>query len=170
VQVRPAQIGDALAIATVHLRLWQAAYRGLVPQDFLDGLDPAGRCLPWERVLSRHVERETTLVAEEEGEVVGFAHVCPSGDDQALSTVGELTSIYLLAAAWGRGFGRDLMGSAVSAMREADFAEATLWVLAGSHRARRFYEAAGWSTDGATKQDDLRGFVLEEVRYRVTLS
>jgi GNAT superfamily N-acetyltransferase len=170
VQVRLAQVEDALGIATVHVRSWQSAYRGLVPQDFLDGLDPTQRCMQWERVLTSQAERETTLVAEEAGEVVGFAHVCPSRDDQAPSTVGELTSVYLLAEAWGRGFGRDLMGSAVSAMREAGFAQATLWVLAGNHRARRFYEAAGWSTDGATKQDDLRGFVLEEVRYRLTLS
>jgi GNAT superfamily N-acetyltransferase len=168
--VRLAQIGDALAIATVHVRSWQAAYQGLVPQDFLDGLDPAQRCLTWERVLSSNGERETTLVAEEAGEVVGFTHVCPSRDDQAPSTVGELTSIYLLAEAWGKGFGRQLMGSAVHAMREAGFAQATVWVLAGNHRARLFYEAAGWSTDGATKHDDLRGFALEEVRYRLTLS
>ncbi len=146
VQVRLARVEDALSIATVHVRSWQAAYRGLVPQDFLDGLDPARRCLTWERVLTSHAERETTLVAEEASEVVGFAHVCPSRDDQAPNTVGELTSIYLLAEAWSRGFGRDLMASAVSAMREAGLTLGTLWVRSragcGRQRGRQHWAIA----------------------------
>jgi hypothetical protein len=36
--VRPARPGYAAAIAEVHVRTWQAAYRGQIPDAFLDGL------------------------------------------------------------------------------------------------------------------------------------
>jgi hypothetical protein len=43
VTTRLAQPGDAGAIAVVHVRSWQAAYRNLVPQEFLDSLDTSAR-------------------------------------------------------------------------------------------------------------------------------
>jgi hypothetical protein len=41
--VRPATLADVTEIAMIHVRSWQAAYRVLMPQDYLDGLDPAAR-------------------------------------------------------------------------------------------------------------------------------
>ena len=108
------------------------------------------------------------MVVEEAGHIVGFARVCPSRDDTAPAAVGELASIYVLPEAWGRGFGRQLLSSALSGLGEAGFVEAIVWVLEGNHRARRFYEASGWSDDGAKRRFE-RGFVLPEVRYRHSL-
>ncbi len=62
------------------------------------------------------------------------------------------------------------MPSALSAMSEAGFARATLWVLAGNQRGRRFCEAAARYADGTTMQDDLTGSIFEEVRYWLTLT
>jgi len=43
-----------------------------------------------------------------------------------------------------------------------------LWVLRENRRARRFYELAGWSADGAAKDAELLGgLTLPEVRYRL---
>lgn len=38
--IRPTRMQDAPEIAVVHVLSWQAAYRGLLPQAYLDGLDP----------------------------------------------------------------------------------------------------------------------------------
>jgi hypothetical protein len=37
--IRPAEVSDAGQIGLVHVRSRQSAYRGQVPQDYLDGLD-----------------------------------------------------------------------------------------------------------------------------------
>ena len=37
--IRAARVEDAAQIAAVHVRSWQSAYRGLLPQAYLDGLD-----------------------------------------------------------------------------------------------------------------------------------
>jgi GNAT superfamily N-acetyltransferase len=166
--IRRAGAEDAMAIAIVHVQSWQAAYRDLVPLDYLDSLDPQQRRPVWERILSEaRWPRAGTLIAAEGTEVVGFASICPArDDDKEPASTGELAAIYLLPEAWGKGLGRELMMSAVSALRDAGFDEAILWVLDTNSRARRFYEAAGWHADGAGKQDGTRGFVLSEVRYR----
>ena len=40
-----------------------------------------------------------------------------------------------------------------------------LWVLQANARARRFYQIAGFRTDGSVKDADLNGIALPEVRY-----
>jgi len=47
VQVRRAVTADAPRIADLHVRGWQAGYRGLLPQSLLDALDPAQRVPRW---------------------------------------------------------------------------------------------------------------------------
>jgi GNAT superfamily N-acetyltransferase len=160
-----------MGIAIVHVRSWQAAYRGLVPQEYLDSLDVEQRYIVWARIIGQaEWPRAGTFVAEDGGDVVGFASICPSRDDDAESaSAGELAAIYLLPGSWGKGLGRELMASALSARSDAAFDEATAWVLDMNGRARRFYEAAGWHADGAVKQDGRRSFVLNEVRYRCAL-
>ncbi|HTW06745.1 MAG TPA: GNAT family N-acetyltransferase [Acidimicrobiales bacterium] len=168
--VRAAELSDAAGIGLVHVRSWQAAYRDLVPQSFLDGLDAEQRGAGWARYLgaSPH-EREAVLVAELDGQVVGFASVGPSRDGDA-DGVGEVRAIYLLADRWGQGMGRELMRAALDALRALGFTQASLWVLGSNQRARRFYEAGGWCPDGASKSDDSRGFLLTEVRYTRAIS
>jgi GNAT superfamily N-acetyltransferase len=170
VSIRRAQLSDALAIATVHVRSWQSAYRGLLPQDYLDGLDPGKRSAGAERILGElDWPRRGVLVAEDAGQVVGFTGFCPSRDaDLDRRAVGEVTTIYVLPAAWGRGHGRALMGAALDTLGQAAYGQAALWVLDTNQRARRFYEAGGWQTDGAAKQEPWAdaGFTISEVRYR----
>ena len=112
---------------------------------------------------------ERVLIAEVDGHVVGFAAIGPSGDEDGGGD-GEVRAMYLIAGHWGQGIGRALMGSALDALRQAGFTEATLWALATNERARRFYEAGGWAPDGAVKRDDSRGFPITELRYRRRLA
>jgi GNAT superfamily N-acetyltransferase len=166
--IRRATVSDATAIATVHVWSWQDAYRGLLPQDFLDGLDVGRRRDGWARILAEaHWPRSATLVVDSDESVVGFAHLCPTRDDDGdPATVGEIVAIYLLSTLWSTGVGRRLMDESLDVLRQAGFREATLWVLDTNERARRFYESGGWLADGTVKQDRWGDVVLNEVRYR----
>jgi GNAT superfamily N-acetyltransferase len=163
---------DAGAIAIVQVRSWQAAYRGLLPDEHLAGLDPQRRRARRERLLERQEwPRSGTLVAEGDEGVVGFADFCAYlGDDLPPETVGQLAAIYLLPAAWGRGVGRRLLAESVTKLSEAGYREAALWVLNTNTRARRFYEAGGWYADGAAQQETIGELLLNEVRYRRSLT
>jgi hypothetical protein len=58
------------------------------------------------------------------------------------------------------------MTAALGRLAAAGFAQATLWVLDANARARRFYEAGGWSDNGSVRTEDFQGLRLTEVRYR----
>lgn len=169
--VRLARVTDVPQIALVQVRSWQGAYRGKMPQDYLDGLDSGRRTRGWKRALTeRDPARSGVLVAEDATGLLGFASFCPSRDaDVDSGRVGEIEAIYLAPAAWGGGVGRRLMADAVGRLAAAGYREATLWVLDSNDRARRFYAAAGWSADGSEKQEDGLGFPITEVRYRRSL-
>lgn len=165
--VRAAVPGDAVALAEVHVRTWQAAYAGQIPQEYLDSLDPAQREPGWRRWLADLRPPAAILVWDSPEGLAGFVAIRPSRDPGAEpEETGEITAIYLLPAYWGRGAGRELMAAALGHLAGAGFRKATLWVLGSNVRARRFYEAAGWRPDGAAKTDDSRGFPLDEIRYR----
>lgn len=65
---------DLAAVARVYVRSWRHAYRGIVPQDFLDTLSEGF----WQLGLEQSVDR--TFVAREGGEIVG---VCTYGPTPA---------------------------------------------------------------------------------------
>ncbi len=158
--------GDESCIAGVHVQTWQAAYRGQVPDEFLDALSVDRRTESWRRIIVESaLPTKGAFVLERDGRVVGFAHVAPSRDDDAQREVGELTAIYLLPEFWGLGAGRLLIERALRSLRSAGFAEATLWVLETNVRARRFYEAGNWYPDGARKLEDRDSFCMAELRY-----
>ena len=176
ITIRPAVGADADAIAVVHVRSWQAAYRGLMPQDYLDQLDPARRAERWRQVLAEtEPARGGVLVAQDEAapggpRIVGFAGYQPTRDaDSDPAVTGQLSTIYLVPEAWGTGTGRRLLAGAVTGLTAAGYADAALWVLDGNERACRFYAAAGWAPDGTHQDDNRAGFTLHELRYRRAL-
>ncbi len=162
-QVRAAVAEDAPGIGAVHVRSWQSAYRGLMPRDFLGGLDADRRGRGWAARLGKPLPpRESVLVGDVDGAVVGFAAAGPCRDEDSASA-GEVWAIYLLEEWWGHGIGRELLAASIRALHAAGFAEAVLWVLDSNHRALRFYETSGWRPDGSTRQDLTFGIPLSEV-------
>jgi GNAT superfamily N-acetyltransferase len=106
------------------------------------------------------------LVAEVDGQIVGFVSVGAGREEGA---DGELYAIYVHPDHWGTGIGRSLIEAGEARLRELGHREAVLWVLEDNPRARRFYEAAGWATDGTTRPIEIFGIEVPEIRYRKTL-
>jgi GNAT superfamily N-acetyltransferase len=166
--VRLATAADGDAIGRVQVETWRAAYTGLMPDEAIAAFDIEARQRAWREGLAREQRPgSATFVAELEGEVVGFASVGRSRDEQA-ENEGELYAIYLLPAYWDRGIGRALIERAEESMRAFGFERAILWVLEGNERGERFYRAAGWTVDGR-KQEEFQGAEVVEIRYRKAL-
>ena len=168
VHMRRARREDARAIAEVHVKTWQHAYRDLLPHDLLAGLDVDARERFWRSELGVMPADRMLWLADSAGEVAGFASVGPSRDADAPASVGEIYAIYVLPECWDRGVGADLLRRAEHDLREHGYAAATLWVLAGNERARRFYERAGWWLDGE-RTERIGDVEVDEVRYRRVL-
>jgi GNAT superfamily N-acetyltransferase len=164
VQVREARPDDALEVAGVHVASWQAAYRGLLPDEYLDGLDPSDRMARY-TFGATDPDAPSTIVAVDDGVICGFATTGRSPDADT-SDAGELFGLYLDPGSWGLGIGRRLMAEARQRLSGGGFTEAVLWVLVGNVRAERFYRIDGWSPDGRRRRDLVWDITVDEVGYR----
>jgi GNAT superfamily N-acetyltransferase len=164
-QLRPAQADDAMAVARVHVRSWQVAYRRLLPDEYLDQLRPEDRAKTYD-FANLDPLKPRTVVAAEEGVILGFATTMPSRDAD-LPEHGELCALYVDPNKWGQGIGAALIAAARANLLALGYRKALLWVLVGNARAERFYRFDQWVADGCRRTDSgWRGIVVNEVRYQ----
>lgn len=168
VTIRSADRKDASTIAAINVRGWQEAFRGNIPEDFLDRMDPAERQSFVGRMI-RTGHPYHVAVAEDDGEVVGYVMLGPPmAEDLESSAVHELYSLYIEPDRIGTGLGRSLMDHALHYLRNGDWDEAVLWTFQDAQRTSRFYEKAGWYRDGAEKTREIpEGNPVIQVRYRI---
>ena len=128
--LRRAEPGDTEAVAEVHVRSWQVAYRGLLPNEYLDVLDLVDRA---SRYTFGDVDpgHPQTTVAVDGDVICGFATVAPCRD-QDMSSAGERYAIYVHPTWWNRGVGRKMIKDARRRLVDQGFHEAVLWVLVGN--------------------------------------
>ena len=142
--IRPPRPADAKSLGHVHVRIWREAYVGLMPQQFLDELDPRHSSSRWRTMLEQPDDRVTRLIGLVDQQIVGFIAVGPARDDGA-PTPTELQVINVVAAHHGTGLANQLLTAALGDE------PAYLWVLEGNERAQAFYRRHRFALDGATK-------------------
>ena len=150
--IAPPDLADADEVGRVHVRVWQEAYAGLMPADYLDSLDPVAFAAHWRQVLADPRPGARTWVARDDAGVVGLATSGPARDADP-PTAHELYAINVLAHAHGTGVGPALLERAIG-----DRA-AYLWVLDGNARASAFYRRHRFADDGGRKPEPDTGLV-----------
>ena len=165
--LRPAEPDDAIAVARVHVRSWQAAYRTLLPDDYLDQLRPEDRAQKY-NFSSLDPLQPQTIVAAEAGVIHGFATTAPAREPD-MPGCGELCALYVDPDQWSRGIGVALVAAARSRLFDLGFRHAILWVLVGNVRAKRFYRIDRWAPDGRRRTESVWGVTVDEIRYKRTL-
>lgn len=143
-QIRTARASDAAGIARVHVETWIDAYAGLLPDQHLVRLKPHSHAVAWDRRLASLEGRAGTLVAEAEGEIVGFAHF-GIGRDQAghQTTEAEIFMLYVATDWRDQGIGRDLIHAAFAALHSGGGGSVRVWCLAENRAAIGFYQRLG---------------------------
>ncbi|HEX6495671.1 MAG TPA: GNAT family N-acetyltransferase [Acidobacteriaceae bacterium] len=165
--LRAAERADAMAVAQVHVRSWQAGYRGLLPDAYLDGLRPEDRATRYD-FATADVRAPSTMVAVDGDVICGFATTSPARDAD-VPEHGELCALYVDPEWWGRGVGAALISAARGRLLDRGFRNATLWLLDGNARADRFYRMDGWAPDGLRRTDTIWGVTVNEGRWRRAL-
>ncbi|MEG8278232.1 GNAT family N-acetyltransferase [Streptomyces sp. AHA2] len=162
---------DCERVAEIRVRGWQHAYRGMMPQSYLDGLSVAEDAERRRARLARGEDGVTDLVAEDAGgEVVGWACHGPYREGEVRTRDAELYAVYVHPDRLGRGAGRALLAESVARCAAAGRGRMFLWVLKDNDRARRFYARAGFCADGGEESFEVAGVPVPEVRYVRPLS
>ena len=161
--IRAADTEDAPAIARVHVETWRAAYTGIIPQHYLDGLTVQNRSIGWVRLLERGTRDTVTLVSEtNDGNIVGFASAGRLRHDD-VRYQGEISSLYVLPRYQRARHGRRLFLAAANRLVQSGHSGLFVWVLA-DNPARRFYDSLG----GTVVAETIRNFAgkpLREIGY-----
>lgn len=169
-KIRPATPDDLETIAHLHVASWLSAYRGILPDEVLDKLDPADRLHDWLRWFE--VPEANTFAALERRKLVGFARVVPvrSGGETPPGA-GEISHLYVAPDSQSMGVGQALLARSFEDIVGRGLQRAVLWVIEKNYRARAFYERAGFRLDGARRTDpEMLGSNAPEVRYQITVS
>jgi GNAT superfamily N-acetyltransferase len=142
ITVRPAVPDDADTIVDIRNTSWREAYAHLLSPEFLANLvDDTER---FRDGIARAV-RSVTVVAELDGEIVGYAFAGPGPDDEEAPRDWCLFHIYQHARVHGSGTGQALLDAAVGDR------PAYLWTAEDNPRALAFYTRNGFIPDGTRK-------------------
>jgi ribosomal protein S18 acetylase RimI-like enzyme len=150
---RPA-LDDLDEMGRVHVQVWREAYAGLLPADYLAGLDPTFGPKRWRERFGSSPAVSWWVARDDEG-IVGLATSGPPRDGDAPRPL-ELYAINLLSRAHGTGLASDLMARAIGQH------PAYLWVLEGNDRAIAFYRKHGFTDEGGRKPEPATG--VAEIR------
>jgi GNAT superfamily N-acetyltransferase len=177
--VRPAAAPDVAEIVRIQATTWEAAYAELLPPAALAQL----RTPQAERAWATAVEAGPgyyVLVATEGEWTVGFCAAAPAqapdgtaepADDDAIGAEhwAEIGAL-LVEPRWGRrGHGGRLLATAAHALRQGGALYGLAWVPEADAASRKFYERAGWTTDGTVRVLDTGDGTIREVRLTGSL-
>ena len=162
--VVPATIDDADAIAALHAESWQSAYRGLLPDEFLDGPVVGNRLRHWRaRMRAPDPDRRLVLKAVADRALVGFACVLLDEEPEAGAL---LDNLHVKPARKGGGIGWRLLQQSrewVGAVAPGE--RVHLWVIEGNLAARRFYDRQGGTIAERETIETLPGIYVKALRY-----
>jgi len=153
---------EAQDIAQIYTSAWKTAYRGLISDEYLDGLSSS-------RWLS-HIEKNLdegypiTLVLENNALLAGTSSLGEARDSDLDDSYGEIWSVYLLPEYWSLGLGHRLLEFGLNELVIMGYTNASIWVLPENKRAVKSYEKAGFVFDGVTKEIDIGGSLVTDAR------
>jgi len=149
---------DRRMISKVYEESWKSAYKGIIPQEYLDSI-PEGRWAPNLDKLGWG-----TMVCMDHGKIIGTSSFCKSRFER-FQGWGEIVSIYLLPDSIGRGYGKILMDAVLSELKRQEYEDVFLWVLEENIRARNFYRQYGFLQTDDFLDNTIGGKNLREIRY-----
>src|ERR1700755_690112 len=139
IEVRPAKVSDATAVASTHDEAWGSAYQGIIPGAALARVTNRRGARGWDSA-TRKGSRVSVLVFGDK--VAGYANY---GRNRARSLhfEGEVYELYLRPEFQGLGFGRRLFTSAKRDLAQSGLRSMVVWALSDNDPATEFYRALG---------------------------
>lgn len=152
---------DLFEISNIYEHSWKYAYKGIIPQDYLNSI-PKGR---WANSITRTGMNNLVLI--ENDLIIGTASFCKSRWENH-NDFGEIVSIYFLPDYIGKGYGHHLLKRCIKELNNLGFTKILLWVLEENIRARNFYKKNGFNCSNEYLNDNIGGKDLREVMYTIS--
>ncbi|MEM8688793.1 MAG: GNAT family N-acetyltransferase [Pseudomonadota bacterium] len=138
--LREAVHKDASAITALHVASWRSAYRGVLPDAYLDGEAEAERGAHWDKTLSSLKPEDLVLVAEDTDGLRGFISIYRDAEP---GYDAYLDNLHVRPGHRGGGLGRRLLAGALMRIIAGGAKTLCLWAFDQNPGAIRFYERLG---------------------------
>ena len=139
--IRNARIEDIEAIADIKIDGWRTAYKGIIDDEFLDGMDRDTEI----NKRKNNIGNTGLIVAESNGEVVGFSlyRDFNKNPENYPNTDCEISSLYVKTSLKRKGLGRKMMKYVIEELQNKGKNKMILGCLKDNYPSRNFYEKMG---------------------------
>lgn len=142
----------------IYARSWKVAYKGIVPQKYLDDLSVEH----WTSFFENSPFQNFLL--KDDGVFVATLSIVQARDGK-YHGYGEIVSIYVLPEYFNKGYGKFLFKQMIEKLQSMGLNKICLWVLEENLNARRFYEKNGFVPNGDKKVINIGDKQLTEICY-----
>ena len=136
--IREYRESDRQEIAEIYVGNWQKTYRGLLPDAFLDRMNPEDAARKWNDYV--HIPEQGIFVAEEDGHAAGFAAYRPDDNDEHAL---YLDSLHVAQNMRGQGTGTALIRAVGRHAANNGFVRMTIRIVRGNDTAGALYRKLG---------------------------
>ncbi|WP_434297673.1 GNAT family N-acetyltransferase [Clostridium sporogenes] len=167
IEIKDAKLQDAETISNIYALGWKSAYKGIVPQKYLDQLQNNF----WVDAFKNWIGNNLFKVKEiyEDSISVGCI-VYGKARDEMLTKCGEIVSIYIHPDYFRKGYGQKLLDFALADMKKDNYKNIYLWVLKENKNAQLFYEKNGFQCNQDEYNFEIMGKQLTDIRYVIDLN
>ncbi len=141
---RDASAEDFAAIAELQIENWRSAYRGILPDEYLDDTVVQERREYWRNVSRAGPAGQLVLVTKAGDLLAGFIAVYLDADSEVDATIENL---HVRPRFQNRGLGRRLLAAAAERLIAMPVTSVCLWVFDANVDAIRFYKRLGGEVD-----------------------
>lgn len=163
IELRAARPDDAPVVADLHVKSWQSAYRGILPDSYLDGELAREKADHWRSMLAAPPDGACVLIGFDDARAIGFVAAYPEPPDGAL-----IDNLHVLPDARRQGAGRMLMQRVAARLLEDGVREAWLTVYEANEPAIAFYRRMGGRYVGRGIAEH-GGFEAPDLEFRFDL-
>ena len=161
-EISHGQPGDEAFFALIQTESWKAAFRDILTPEVLENATQLPKATAmYRRLLEQHIGHGYLLRVDGKPHCIAWWDRSRDGADFGA----ELICIHSLQNRWRMGYGSKMMEAVLRDAAAAGYEKIMLWVFEKNARARRFYEANGFSPNGRTQL----GLGAVEVCYERTL-
>ena len=140
-------------IAAVRIKTWQSAYKGIVPDSFLNSMSVESKVKSYK--FGSDLEPGHYFFAVKSGsKIIGFLYLCKYREAD-IEGMGEIGGIYLLPEFHSKGIGAQMMQFSIDFLKGKSYKQIGIWVLEQNEKAISFYKKFGFEIDGCRKEIDL---------------
>ena len=158
--VRNAVRGEANQIAKIHVDSWQVAYRGLMPQSYIDQFTRERRERMWTRVMTEQLAN--LIVVEKQKEIVGFlSYELPNHSSEDKTAI--VTCCYVSPLYFGQGAGSALFDELETRLLSTPVMQISLKALDTNKQGLNFYKKCGFVRSGDEESEVIDDMTLNDV-------